>query len=85
MTELTRETATVRGTPRDRFIRLATTRVNAALKAIQLIGNLGNRTNYDYDEKAIAKIFKALQTEIDAAKAKFAASANGKQHGGFSL
>jgi hypothetical protein len=69
---------------RAKFVRLATKRVNAAAKAIRLIGNLGNRSNYEYTDKDVAKIFKHLQTELDQAKARFAAP-GGKAHGGFSL
>jgi hypothetical protein len=64
--------------------RLANKRVNAALKALQLVGNLGNRNNYQYDERQAAKTIKALQTELDHTNGKFAA-ANGKDTGGFSL
>jgi hypothetical protein len=68
------------------FVRLATKRVNNAIKALQLVGNLGNRANYSYDNKQVAKIFKALQAEVDGAKEKFAPG-NGADngHGGFTL
>jgi hypothetical protein len=69
---------------RAKFVRLATKRVNAAAKAIQLIGNLANRSNYDYTDKDVAKIFKHLQSELDQAKARFAAP-DSKAKGGFSL
>jgi hypothetical protein len=71
-------------TKQEAFVRLANKRVNNAIKAIQLIGNLGNRTNYEYDAKQVAKIVKALQTELDYAKEKFAVG-NGHDAGGFSL
>jgi len=61
----------MRKNDRDKFVRLATKRVNAALKAIQLIGNLSNRSNYDYGDEDVQKIFKALQEELNTSRKKF--------------
>lgn len=71
-------------TDREKFIRLATRRVNNALKAIQLIGNLSNRGNYDYTEKDVEKIFAALTSEIKNCRERFSASGS-KTKNGFSL
>lgn len=56
---------------RAKFVRLATKRVSNALKAIQLIGNLSNRSNYDYSEEDVQKILKALSEELQACRKKF--------------
>lgn len=56
---------------RAKFVKLASTRVSRALKDIQLIGNLANRSNYDYTDEDITKIFKALNEEIAACKKRF--------------
>lgn len=56
---------------RDKFVRLATKRVMNALKAIQLIGNLSNKSNYDYTSEDVQKIFKALQDELSVSRKKF--------------
>ena len=56
---------------RDRFVELANKRVTRALKGIQLIGNLSNRSNYDYTEEDVAKIMRALQNEMSACKKRF--------------
>ena len=56
---------------RDKFVRLATKRVSNALKALQLIGNLSNRSNYDYTEEDVQKIFRALQEELGTCRKKF--------------
>lgn len=56
---------------RNKFVKLASARVSKALKDIQLIGNLSNRSNYDYTDEDVAKIFKALSDEISACKRKF--------------
>lgn len=54
-----------------KFIELANKRVNRAIKDIQLVGNLANKTNYDYTEEQARKILKALQQEIDILKQAF--------------
>jgi hypothetical protein len=56
---------------------LANARVNRALKDIQLIGNLSNRSNYQYTDSDIERIFKALGDELKASRGKFAAGAGG--------
>jgi hypothetical protein len=61
----------VREDDRQKFVQLATSRVSRALKDIQLIGNLANRSNYDYTDEDVGKIFKALNEEIAACKKRF--------------
>lgn len=61
-------------TDREKFIRLANSRVNNALKAIQLIGNLSNRSNYEFSEKDVEKIFAALLAQVRACRERFQAS-----------
>ena len=69
---------------RDAFVRLANKRVNTAIKAIQLVANLGNRANYEYEPKQANKIIKALQTEVENARKKFNPDTGG-DNGGFVL
>lgn len=68
---------------REKFVELATKRVNNALKAIQLIGNLSNKSNYDYTEADVDKIFSALNREVKACRERFYPS--GKNGHRFSL
>lgn len=56
---------------RKKFVELANKRVSRALKALQLVGNLSNRSNYDYAPEDVEKIFKALQEELYACKKRF--------------
>jgi hypothetical protein len=56
---------------RRKFIELAEKRVRRALRDIRLIGNLSNRSNYNYTEEDAKKIIKALQDAIAQAKARF--------------
>ena len=60
----------VRGN-REKFVELAEKRVQKALDAIKLIGNLANKTNYSYGTEDTNKIFRALRREIDIVRKKF--------------
>ncbi len=61
----------VRINDREKFVELAQKRVSRALKDIQLVGNLSNRSNYDYTEEDVTKILKALTDEISTCRKKF--------------
>lgn len=56
---------------REKFIKLAEQRVNRALREIRLIGNLSNRSAYDWTEEDVKKIFRAIQKDLELAKARF--------------
>jgi hypothetical protein len=64
---------------REKFVRLATSRVNKAIDAIRIIGNLSNRSNYSYTEADVEKIFRALQSEMKACRQRFSAEASGER------
>ena len=55
----------MRASDRTTFIRLANKRVPNAVKAISLVGNLANRSNYDY-------------TDVDAQKSEAARAGGGR-------
>ncbi len=61
----------MRENSRDRFVRLAESRVNNLVKTMRLLGNLSNRSNYSYSEKDVEKIFRTLERELKSAKARF--------------
>lgn len=66
---------------RGKFKSLAESRVNRAIKDIRLIGNLSNRSAYEYEEEDVRKIFRALQKELDAAKNRFGGDADAREEG----
>lgn len=70
---------------RRKFVELANKRVSRAMKAIQLIGNLSNRSNYDYTAEDVTKIFKALQDEIAGCKTRFELAVKKQTNTQFSL
>lgn len=56
---------------RHKFVRLADKRVNRAIKDLRLIGNLSNRSAYEYSDKDVKLIVQALQREVDAIRSRF--------------
>lgn len=56
---------------KEKFKRLANIRVNNALKQIDLIGNLSNKSTYEYSEEEIRKIFSELDSALRTNKAIF--------------
>ncbi len=52
--------------------------MSRSIKDIRLIGNLANRSAYEYTSEDVKKIFRALQKELDAAKSRFTGDAGGR-------
>ena len=69
---------------REKFVELAESRTVNAIKAIRVIGKLGNKNAYQYDSDDVAKIVKALTREVDALKARMSTS-GGKESVDFKL
>lgn len=59
---------------RDKFVELAQKRTVNAIKAIRVIGKLGNRSAYEYTDADVNKIVKALNDEIEALKSRMKSS-----------
>ena len=56
---------------REAFRRLAGRRTNAVLDRLRVLGHCANRHQYEYEPEEVIKIFRAIETELKAAKAKF--------------
>lgn len=69
---------------REKFVELAERRTVNAIKAIRVIGKLGNRSAYEYTEADVRKIVNALSKEVDAIKARMLSS-GGKESVDFKL
>ena len=63
-------------TKRERFVRLAEARTNKILDMIKLLGNCSSKSNYEYTDEDVRKIFGAIERELKNARAKF----NGASH-----
>jgi hypothetical protein len=69
---------------RKKFVELAEARVTRAMRDVRLIGNLSNRSAYAYTDEDVKKMFKALQRELETAKARFGGEGADREEG-FSL
>jgi hypothetical protein len=63
------------GSPRrDKFVTLAESRTVNAIKAIRVIGKLGNKSAYEFTEADVSKITRALIKEIESLKIRMLSS-----------
>ena len=69
---------------REKFRSLAESRTNKAIEAISRIGNLSNRSSYEWDEAEIKKIIKAIRDVTSEVEGKFS-SPRGKNSKRFKL
>lgn len=56
---------------RENFKRIAENRTNKIIDMISLLGNLSNKSYYEYDNEDIVKIFQAIEEAINNEKEKF--------------
>ncbi len=66
-------------TKEEKFRRLANARVNRALKSIQVIGNLANPAIYDYTDKQVSQIVRALRAEVKELQQRFQGGPDGSK------
>jgi hypothetical protein len=62
---------TVRADKAVKFRDLGSKRVNRLLKFIGQLGNLANRSSYDYSDSERAKMFASIRESLDACEARF--------------
>lgn len=67
---------------KSRFKKLASHRTNQVLDKLRLIGNLSNKSNYEYTDDDVKKIFSAIDKQIRIVRAKFHTS---RKRGDFRL
>jgi hypothetical protein len=58
-------------TKHQRFKRLANRRTNKILNQLRVLGNLANKSYYEYTNDDINKIFKAIELQLKSTKGKF--------------
>ena len=56
---------------KEKFIELAETRVPKALKQIGMVGNLSDKTKFEYTDKQVKQIIDTLKESLDRMKARF--------------
>jgi hypothetical protein len=60
----------------NKFKRIAENRTNKIIHMIDLLGNCSNKQVYDYSEKDVQKIFKAIENSLEKAKSRFNSTSN---------
>lgn len=58
-------------TKREKFKRVAENRTNRIIKDLSLLGNCSNKSNYDYTDADIKKIFSAIDAALKIAKDRY--------------
>jgi len=58
-------------TRKQRFKRLGNKRVNNVLNQLRILGNLSNKSYYDYNDSDVNKVFKAVEHQLKITKGKF--------------
>ncbi len=66
-------------TKREKFTRLAESRMNNALKQISLIGNLANTSAHEYDTHDVDKILKTLRSAVNELEVTFKGDSKAKK------
>lgn len=56
---------------KDNFVRLAEARTNKILKSLELLGNLSNKSYYEYTPAQVEAIFNAISEELENQRARF--------------
>ena len=63
-------------TKREKFVRLAESRMDNTLKNIELLANLANTSNYEYTKADVDKMIKTLKTAISNLEKSFSLSSS---------
>ena len=64
---------------REKFVDLAQNRVARVIKDLRLIGNLSNKSNYEYSIDDVEKIMSTLKSELSKTQKKFDLAASNKK------
>lgn len=63
-------------TKRDKFVRLAESRMNNTLKQIELLSNLSNTRAYEFSKEDVDKIIKTLKNAVSDLEKAFMTTTN---------
>ena len=58
-------------TKRERFVRIVEARTNRIIDNLRLLGNCSSKSNYEYTDEDIKKIFGAIEREVKATKNRY--------------
>ena len=55
----------------EKFRQLSEKRINQILDKIRVLSNLGNKSNYEYDQRDIERMFQVIERALKEAKKRF--------------
>ncbi|OED44892.1 hypothetical protein ACH42_06370 [Endozoicomonas sp. (ex Bugula neritina AB1)] len=58
-------------TKQEKFIELAEGRVPKAIKQLTMVGNLSDKSKFEYTDKQVKQIYEVLHTALDQMKVRF--------------
>jgi hypothetical protein len=64
---------------REKFKRFAVKRTNNVLNQLRVLGNLSNRSAYEYTEEEVTKVFSEIEKVVKEAKSHFHFSKKNKE------
>jgi len=59
----------------ERFVRIATARVNTLVNAFEKLGNCASKTSYEYTDEEVTKILEEVDRQVETLRERF----NGKK------
>lgn len=70
---------------RERFETVGAKRVQKVLDSLDILSKCSNRNSYEYTEKDVKKMSKALRTKLKDVLAEFSSSENGSSKSEFNF
>jgi hypothetical protein len=64
---------------RKRFVKVAENRVNKILTSLDSLGKCSNTRNYEYTDKEVRRIFKAIERKVREVKIQFQGKAGSQR------
>lgn len=68
---------------RDRFVKVAASRVQKTLDALDSLSKCGSKANYEYTDVDVRKMEKVIRDKVKEAMAKFGSGSSEKEDKGF--
>lgn len=70
---------------RDRFEKVASSRVQKVIDYLNLLGNCANKNNYEYTQKDVELMFKEINRTLKETRILYDKELNKNNKGGFSF
>ncbi len=61
---------------KDRFKRLASSRTNAVIEKLDILGNCANRSNYEYTDEEVKLMLLAIERKLNEVKILYSQTAS---------